>query len=66
MLLDVLDRDPGQLEHAFARLFLDNPADRVLRFLDEDSTLGDEVRLIASMPKAPYMRAAAARLRAHL
>jgi len=48
----------------FARLFLDNPADRVLRFLDEDSTSGDEARLIASMPKAPYVRAVAARAHA--
>jgi lycopene beta-cyclase len=31
VLLDVLDRDPGQLERTFARLFLTNPADRVLR-----------------------------------
>jgi lycopene beta-cyclase len=61
VLLDVLDRDPGQLERTFARLFLNNPADRVLRFLDEDSTLGGELRLIASMPKTPYVRAAAAR-----
>jgi lycopene beta-cyclase len=61
VLLDVLDRDPPQLERAFAGLFLDNPADRVLRFLDEDSTSGDEARLIASMPKTPYVRAVAAR-----
>jgi lycopene beta-cyclase len=62
ILLDVLDRDAGQLECAFARLLLTNPADRVLRFLDEDSTMGEELRLIATMPKKPYVRAVAARV----
>jgi lycopene beta-cyclase len=65
VLLDVLDRDPGQLERAFARLFLANPAARVLRFLDEGSTVGEELRLIATMPTAPYVRAVAARALSH-
>jgi lycopene beta-cyclase len=55
VLLEVLDRDARQLERAFARLFAANPADRVLRFLDEDTRLSEELRLIRSMPKRPYM-----------
>jgi lycopene beta-cyclase len=62
VLLDVLDREPAQLERAFIRLFSSNPAERVLRFLDEDSNLRDELRLIISMPPAPYLRATATRL----
>jgi lycopene beta-cyclase len=62
VLLDVLDRDPRQLERTFARLFLGNPADRVLRFLDERSPVGEQLRLVATMPKAPYLRAAARRV----
>lgn len=61
VLLDVLDNDPAQLERAFARLFAANPADRVLRFLDEDSRLLDDVRLIACLPPLPYLRALARR-----
>ena len=57
ILLEVLDRDPDQLEQAFSRLFSANPAERVLRFLDEDSDLRDELRLIASLPPMPYLRA---------
>jgi lycopene beta-cyclase len=57
LLLRVLDRDPRQLETAFARLFLANPAQRVLSFLDERSRLRDDARLIASLPPAPYLRA---------
>lgn len=59
VLLAVLDRDPAQLERAFARLFFANPVERVLRFLDEDTGVPDELRLMASLPAAPYLRAAA-------
>lgn len=62
VLLDVLDREPAQLERAFARLFSANPAERLLRFLDEDSNLRDELRLVISLPPAPYLRAMATRL----
>ena len=34
--------------------------DRVLRFLDEDTTVREELRLIASLPPAPFVRASAA------
>ena len=61
VLLDVLDRDPRHVERTFARLFLGNPAERVLRFLDEDSPVGEQLRLVATMPKAPYLRAIATR-----
>jgi lycopene beta-cyclase len=63
VLLDVLDRNPVTLETAFARLFAANPAERVLRFLDEDTGPRDELRLIASLPPAPYLRALARRMR---
>ncbi|MEU7872929.1 lycopene cyclase family protein [Dactylosporangium sp. NPDC049140] len=59
VLLRVLDRDPDQLETAFARLFAASPADRVLRFLDEQSSLRDDLRIVASLPPAPYLRALA-------
>jgi lycopene beta-cyclase len=58
VLLEVLRRDPVQLELAFARLFRANPAGRVLRFLDEDTRVGDDLRLIGALPPVPYLRAA--------
>lgn len=58
ILLEVLDRDPARLEQAFGRLFLRNPAERVLRFLDEDSGPLDVPRLAATLPPGPYLRAA--------
>ena len=59
LLLAVLDRDPAQLERAFARLFAGGPAERVLRFLDEDTSRYEEARLVANLPPGPYLRAAA-------
>jgi lycopene beta-cyclase len=62
-LLAAFDRDPSQLERAFARLMFGNPVERVLRFLDEDSRVPEELRLIATLPPAPYLRAIAQVLR---
>jgi lycopene beta-cyclase len=59
VLLDVLDRDATQLEVAFARLFGRNPAERVLSFLDETSTIVNDLRIMASLPPGPYLRALA-------
>jgi lycopene beta-cyclase len=56
-LLRVLDDDPAALEVAFARLFGGRSAEPVLRFLDEDTRLLDELRLIRTLPPAPYLRA---------
>jgi lycopene beta-cyclase len=61
ILLRVLERDPAQLETAFAGLFFANPAERILRFLDEESRLRDDLRIMASLPPGPYLRAVAGR-----
>ena len=57
VLLDIVATEPGRLEGAFVRLFAHNPGDRVLRFLDEDTSLGQEVMLVATLPPAPFLRA---------
>ncbi len=58
VLLDVLRSDPAQVERAFARLLLANPPARVLRFLDEDTGLTTDLRLMATLPPGPYLWAA--------
>jgi lycopene beta-cyclase len=63
VLLEALGRDPAELERAFARLFAANPPERVLRFLDEDTGPVEELRMIASLPPAPYLRAVLGRVR---
>jgi lycopene beta-cyclase len=58
VLLRVVAADPEAIEPAFARMFARNPMPRVLRFLDEDSRLPEELRLVRSLPPAPFVRAA--------
>jgi lycopene beta-cyclase len=58
VLLDLVATEPAAVEPAFARMFARNPARRVLRFLDEDTRLVEELLLIASLPPVPFLRAA--------
>ncbi|HWO65037.1 MAG TPA: lycopene cyclase family protein [Umezawaea sp.] len=62
-LLDVVTREPHQLERAFAALFRGTSAEPALRFLDERSSIGLESRLFAGMPVGTYLKAVGRRLR---
>lgn len=59
ILLELWEHEPGLIPGVFAALFSRNPPDRVLRFLDERASFSDVLRLIASLPAAPFLRAAA-------
>jgi lycopene beta-cyclase len=39
-------------------LFQKNPSDRVLRFLDNESTLEDEINLMGTLPQGVFIKAA--------
>jgi lycopene beta-cyclase len=58
VFLELARTAPGSLVPALEQLFARNPADRVLRFLDERSTLAEEARLVASLPAGPFLSAA--------
>ncbi|MDX8056501.1 lycopene cyclase family protein [Lentzea sp. BCCO 10_0798] len=62
VLLDVVTREPAQLERAFGALFRHRTAEPALRFLDEETTVPQELRLFAGMPAATYLAAARHRL----
>jgi len=68
VLLEVWERDPARIPPVFAALFRRNPPDRVLRFLDERASPPEVARLVLTLPKGPFVRAAvrwtARRLRA--
>ncbi len=57
VLLNVLDHDPAQLELAFADLFRALPAELVLSFLDETTTVGTVWRIMRALRPRPYLRA---------
>jgi lycopene beta-cyclase len=58
VLLNILQRNtlPGNL--IFSRLFERNPAANVLRFLDNHSTLSQDLKIISTLPTMPFLKAA--------
>jgi lycopene beta-cyclase len=57
VLLNVLikRRVPGDV--VFKKMFQKNPIDRIFRFLDNETKLHEELRLIATLPTIPFLRA---------
>ncbi len=58
VLLDVLAKGYWPGDRVCSRLFQRNSVQRVFSFLDNESTRGEELRLISSLPTFPFMRAA--------
>ena len=56
-LLHILSKNllPGKT--IFSILFKKNPADKVLKFLDNETTVGEEIKLLNSLPKKIFMKA---------
>lgn len=57
MLLQILFRRGGLSEQVFTRLFERNPIDRLLRFLNEETTVGETLALMATVPWGPFIAA---------
>ncbi|MBC7947547.1 MAG: lycopene cyclase [Chitinophagaceae bacterium] len=57
-LLHILYHDQLPGKKIFTDLFRKNDAGRVFRFLDNESTLADEVKIISSLPTWPFLKAA--------
>jgi lycopene beta-cyclase len=57
-LLNILSNNKMPGDRIFADLFKKNPVDRVLRFLDNETTLEDEINVMGTMPPGVFMKAA--------
>jgi lycopene beta-cyclase len=57
-LLNILSNNKLPGDKVFSDLFEKNPIDRVLRFLDNETTLEDEINLMGTMPAGVFLRAA--------
>lgn len=57
-LLDILANKTIPGKKIFTTLFEKNKPQQVLRFLDNESTFGDELRIISSLPTWPFLQAA--------
>lgn len=57
VLLRVLQHNYADADRIFASLFANNPPQRVLAFLNGQSSMRQELALLASVPTAPFARA---------
>ncbi len=57
LALQVLYRQGSRAAEIFTTLFQRNPIQDIFRFLDESAPLGENARLIATLPRAPFLRA---------
>lgn len=57
LMLDLMHHHAGQMQPVFKALFLNNPIERVLRFLDESASPAENAQLIASLPPKPFLQA---------
>jgi lycopene beta-cyclase len=56
--LEILERKKLPGHQVFERLFMRNPPARILKFLNNESTLSEEIGLLASLPTMPFLKAA--------
>ena len=59
IFLNVLINNRLPAHELFTRLFTGNDPNRLFRFMNEETTLLDDLRVINSLPKAPFVLAAA-------
>ncbi len=57
LFLDVLYRKNGQGSFIFEAMFKNNPTDRIFRFLDGESSLTEDLKIIWNLPKKEFVRA---------
>ncbi len=58
VFLELVGTDPAAVVLALDRMFRANPADRVVAFLEDETTVAEDLRLIATLPVVPFLRAA--------
>lgn len=56
LLLRIIQEDPACAVRIFKQLFRKQPMQRILTFLNEDSSLFDELRIFSSLPWWPFLR----------
>ncbi len=54
VLLNVLQHKRHPADDIFTRLYERNPPDRIFRFLDEDTSLWEDLRIMSSVPLGPF------------
>ena len=63
LLLDIMQRHGESTRDIFRQLFERNPVERIFRFLDEQTSWADNLRVMNSVSAGPFMRSIAQVLR---
>lgn len=56
LLLGIIKAEPHKVKTIMHRLFTNNSMERILTFLDEKSSLYDEIRIFMRLPWAPFLK----------
>lgn len=56
MLLNIMEQKGEESEKIFSELFGHNPVARILKFLDEGTHLGEELKIMNSVPRGLFIR----------
>jgi lycopene beta-cyclase len=62
VLLDVLHKNRLTGKEVFSTLFKNNSPQQVLKFLDNETTLTEELKIISTLPTIPFLKAAISQL----
>jgi lycopene beta-cyclase len=57
LMLQVMHRQGDQVKTVFSTLLRNNPIERIFRFLDETSSIGEDLRFMAAAPPLPFLQA---------
>ncbi len=57
MLLNLMQYERYETRTIFGMLFQKHPVERVLRFLNNETNFGEELKIMASMPTLPFVQA---------
>lgn len=58
LLLKILEKQPNKGAHIFSSLFRRVPTPLVLKFLDEKTSLNQDIKILGSLPKGIFIRTA--------
>jgi hypothetical protein len=50
LLLEIMGEHGDEIESIFCALFKNNPGERIIRFLDQDAGLWEQLRIIPTLP----------------
>ncbi|WP_291723235.1 lycopene cyclase family protein [Bernardetia sp.] len=55
MILNIMERDPADIQRIFTDMFRNNSIEQVLLFLDEQTNFLSDLKIMASVPPMPFL-----------